>query len=232
MWNKIQKIYIGTNQVRPELEPWTPWANTFAYFPLKNDATDVIHNIALTSEWTTNYTTVWGVKSAEFTKSNWLYDNNFSYIPQWDYSKTLSCWLYVKWGNISWGGIVAVWWDTVWSVFWIGAYSWSYSIIMTRNGSTSTAYTPTLNTWINVIATYNNSDWKMYINGNWYTTWGNTTAPTSWNNLYLWQNIWASILVNNQTFYWNMSEVILEDKERTPQEVANYYNQTKSTYWL
>ena len=50
---------------------------------------------------------------------------------------------------------------------------------MTRSGSVSSTYTPTLNTWINVAITYNNSTWKMYINGTLQVTWSSTTAPTS-----------------------------------------------------
>ena len=75
---------------------WQPWANTLLYFPLENNAIDIVNNVSLTSSWTTNYTTVWGVQSAEFTKSNWLSNNNVSVIPQWDVAKTLSVWLYTK----------------------------------------------------------------------------------------------------------------------------------------
>jgi hypothetical protein len=228
MWYKVNKRLIGTNQVRPSW--WQPWSNTIAYFPLESDSTDIIHNVSLTSYWTTNYTTVWWVKSAEFTKSNWLYNSNFSYVPQWDISKTLSFWMYIKWGNGWWQGIAQIWENSAWKLFWVWCYNWTSLIIMTRYGSTSWTYTPTLNTRTNMVATYSNSTWKLYANWVLQVTWSNTTAPTSWYNLYIWQNIWdTSTLL---TYYWNLSKVIFESIPRTATQVSEYYNQTKSNYWL
>lgn len=218
---EMQNAYIG--------EVWTPWSNTIAYFPLKDDAVDIKNNISLTSNGTTNYTNVWWVKSAEFTKSNWLYNNNVSYVPQWDVAKTFSLWLYTKWSNQGWQGIATIWNIWAWNIFWLWNYNWTANIIMTRYWSTSNAYTTTLNTWTHIVVTYNNSTWKMYANWNLVVTW-NTTAPTNWYNLYIWQNVgdtWAL-----STYYWNISNVILELWEWTAQEVANYYNTFKSNYWL
>jgi hypothetical protein len=32
--------------------------------------------------------------------------------------------------------------------------------------------------------------------------------------------------------YWQLSNVIFEDKARTSQEVSDYYDQTKWDYWI
>ena len=206
---------------------WQPWANTLLYFPLENNAIDIVNNVSLTSSWTTNYTTVWGVQSAEFTKSNWLSNNNVSVIPQWDVAKTLSVRLYTKWSNQGWQGIAQIWSVWAWNVFWLWNYKLTTNIVMTRYWSTSNTYTPTLNTWTHIVVTYNNSIWKMYANWNLVVTW-NTTAPTSWYNLYIGQNVGDIDTI--VTYYWNISRVILELGEWTAQEVLDYYNATKDNY--
>lgn len=216
-------VYIWTDE-------WLPWENTIAYFPLNSNSTDVVHNISLTSNWTTNYTTVGWVKSAEFTKSNWLYNNNFSYVPQWDLDKTLSYRMYIKGGNTRRQGIAQIWWNSNWAVFWTGCYTWTSNIIMTRYWSTSSTYTPTLNTRTNIVVTYSNSTWKMYVNWVLQVTWSNTTAPTSWYWLYLGQNILSSNTWD--LYYWNLSNVIFEQREWTSDQITWYYNQTKSLYWI
>lgn len=205
-----------------------PWANTIAYFPLKTDAVDVANNITLTSSGTTNYTTVWWVQSAEFTKSNWLYNDNVATVPQWGVAKTWNFWMYIKWSSTNRGWVAQMWWwSAAWDVFWIWCYTWTSNLVMTRNYSTSSTYTPTLNTWSNVAVTYYNSSWKMYVNGTLQVTWSET-APTNWNKLYLWQNVWSSS--TNNTYYWNLSRVIIENKEWTAQDVLNYFNETKWDY--
>ena len=231
MWYKLKRIMMRPNGVEKQVRPKTrnPWANTLLYFPLENNAIDTVNNVSLTSSWTTNYTTVWWVKSAEFTKSNWLYNNNVNVIPQWDVAKTFSLWLYTKWSNQGWSGIAQIWSAWAWNVFWLWNYTWTANLIMTRYWSVSNTYTPTLNTWTHIVATYNNSIWKMYANWSLVVTW-NTTAPTSWYSLYIWQNAWETYVAG--TYYWNISSVILELWEWTAQDVLDYYNQTKSNYWL
>ncbi len=234
MWYKLKRATIRVNGVEKQVRPsgwggWQPWANTLLYFPLENDAIDVVNNVSLTSSWTTNYTTVGGVTSAEFTQSNYLYNNSVNIIPQWDVAKTFSVWAYIKWHNTSWGAILAIWGSGAWETFWLWQYENDNDIIMSRSYSTSNRYTPTLNTWINFVMTYDNSVWTLYVNWQSQVTW-NTTAPTSWNSFYISQHIWQT--PTYYTFYWNLSNVILEDKERTAQEVSDYYNSTKSNYWL
>jgi hypothetical protein len=45
--------------------------------------------------------------------------------------------------------------------------------------------------------------------------------------------VWyASSPLTNFTRQGKMSELILESKDRTAQEISDYYNQTKGNYWL
>lgn len=230
---EVKRITIRPNGTEMQIRPtwWTPWANTILYFPLENDAIDVANNVSLTSSWTTNYTTVGWVKSAEFTKSNWLYNNSVAILPQWDVAKTLSMWIYMKGKNAGRYWPVMFWTDAQWQTFWIAWYINTDNICLTRWWSTSSVYTPAQNTWINLICTYSPSNKRnLYVNWNStpIITW-NTTAPTEWNLLCIGSSIgmWAS-----EQFYWNLSNVIIENKERTTQEVSDYYNLTKWNYWL
>jgi hypothetical protein len=209
---------------------WQPWVNTLLYFPLVSDAVDTVNNVTLTSYWTTNYTEVWWVTSAEFTKSNYLYNDSVNVIPQWDVAKTFSVWAYIKWHNSSWTAMLSVWGAGAWETFWLWQYENNNDIVMSRSYSTSNRYTPTLNTWINFVMTYDNSIWTLYVNWQSQVTW-NTTAPTSWNSFRISQHIWQTGALI-YTFYWNLSNVILEDKERTAQEVSDYYDLTKWNYWI
>ena len=207
---------------------WHPSANTLLYFPLINNAVDSVNGVNLTSYWTTNYTTIWWIKSAEFTKSNWLYNTSVNIIPQWNVEKTFSVWAYIKWWNSWWQWFVQCWSSWTWNVFWLWLYTGKYTVVMTRYWSTSNEYTPTLNKWTNFIVTYKNSVWKLYVDWELKITW-NTTAPTNWYNLYIGQNVEDS--KTTWTFYWNISNVILENKEWTLADAQSYYNKTKSQYW-
>lgn len=221
---------VTEKQIRPAW--WKPWANTLLYFPLENDAIDVVNSVSLTSSWTTNYTTVGWVKSAEFTKLNWLYNNNVAVLPQWDVAKTISMWTYIKGKNIGRYWFVMFWTNSSWATFWISWKENTDNICLSRWWSISSEYTPSQNTWINLVCTYDTTNkWRLYSNGNQtpVITW-NTTAPTQWTSIYVWASIWNT--ETRQTMYWNLSNVIIENKVRTAQEVEDYYNQTKWNYWL
>jgi len=46
-------------------------------------------------------------------------------------------------------------------------------------------------------------------------------------------NIWNQIFNEiPRHWMWYLSEIIIEDKARTAQEIAGYYNQTKWDYWI
>jgi len=220
---ELKNAYIGEYRV--------PWSNTVAYFPLKEDAVDIKNNISLTSYGTTNYTTVWWVNSAEFTKSNWLYRTDVAWLPQWDVAKTLSIWIYPKWTKSFWTWIAQFWINSeqAWSICWFGFSPNTCDLLMTRGYSTSNTYTLTQNQWSNAVITYSNSVWTLYVNWIAQVTW-NTTSPSWWTKIYVWSNIDGTN--NTTTFYGNLSSFIIEDKSRTAQEVSDYYNSTKANYWL
>jgi hypothetical protein len=84
------------------------------------------------------------------------------------------------------------------------------------------------NQWVYAVVTYDGSSMKIY--KNWVL---NTSASPSYdiswdtNPLKIWA-YWNS----SYCFYGYMSEIIIENKIWSAQEVANYYNQTKSLYGI
>lgn len=89
--------------------------------------------------------------------------------------------------------------------------------------------TVSLNTWYNLVWVRDWSNYYLYLNwvlansGSWISgsgSWKSTVIPWRDDNSVDWSP------------RWYMSEVIYEDKARTVQEVANYYNNTKNLYWI
>lgn len=217
MWYKVKKIYQWSNLVRPK---WKPWPNTIAYYPLEKNFNDYSWN------WY-NLT----VSNATITNLNWvscgLYSNGRAYnaTPTVWSTRTLVAWFYNQ---------------TSWILVWTGAtQSWYYAIMMSNNWDKiqisdfyTTGYSSSSissNSWHLWVAI---ADWaNMYIYVDWVLanswTHSNTLSST-------WVSAWGKPFTNQYTDYfsWYLSNVILENKARTAQEISNYYNQTKSKYWL
>jgi hypothetical protein len=84
-------------------------------------------------------------------------------------------------------------------------------------------------TWYYVTITRDGVDCRYYINGSlvWVKTWTTWTYDTRFklNNA---ENTSSSTYANDQYF----SEMILENKVRSADEITAYYNATKSNYGL
>ena len=93
MWNKIQRIYIGTEQIRPVYKR-EPWANTIAYYKFVSDVNDYSWN---------NYNLAWGgtfsnnmITSTSTLYYNWNslfwqdYGGDFTVMGRMDYTKSAS----------------------------------------------------------------------------------------------------------------------------------------------
>lgn len=255
MGYRIQKIYVGTHQVRPAVTPpFTPWANTVAYYPLT--ATTTVNDQSGNNYNLTN------AGNATWTTEDWvscLYTDGIEYGTGYVYTQslptptsiTISMW--AKATN-NWSGTYASWlFDTDWDYqpqwnHWIRweLYSWNGSVyIVVWNGWAWTPWTfNQRNTWITYSAIQNRTLWTITYDGttnnvaiyvNWALNSGNviTANIPSWNwleNFTLgvgWRN--AS---PNRHFKGYISEVILEDTGRSGQQVLDYYNSTKSIYGI
>ena len=223
---KIKKIYVWDNLVRPK---WEPWANTLAYYKFENNLDDSSWNShTLTNSWAISYDN----KSVVLASNAYLYCNNFS--DTFNHDRTISVWIYVtsragdnsiyfsKW---TWairqqlmGWVTKTWYSGMW--FYGEDINWT----------TATS----LNTWYNIISTYNYSTRKYnnYVNAVNDVTWTLSAQYSlpAWNTF----NIWAianSTGNTNYRVYWKLTEYIIEKKEWTQTDVTNYFNLTKWRFW-
>jgi hypothetical protein len=236
----LKNAYIG------EYKGFVPWANTLAYYPLETDTNDYSWN---NRNWTNNWVTF----------SNWVWVfNGSSYVSLWTWSwtkiqtnMTISVWF--KW-NWSWSRDNCVVGKMMYAptsynqaYYWITVHEEDrYLCIWTYTGSdwnmhplnfrTTSGWSPTLwpvtqsNKWYHTVLTVNWTTKKAYID--WVLVATETSASTS-STVSIDTRIGSFVRYNYDSYFnWNISAVIFEDKTRSAQEVSDYYNLTKSNYWL
>ena len=237
MGYKVKRIYQWTNLVRPV--PFTPWSNTILYCPLKDDINDHSGNHTMTIN-TTSYWTV-AKDSTGFYHFTWWYiaSENYTWPTQW----SMSVW--VKRENKStWNTTLQRWLTNTYknsSPFYNMGFEFNNSWYTAVWDWTTTYFRDiwwaTVNQWELWTMTYSPSEWwKMYKN------WALVDSFSS--NKNLWQYNWETLIWWNyyssswrpnpwaQYFKWYLSDVIMEDVARTSSDVLNYFNKTKSNYWL
>lgn len=224
---KIKKVYLGQRQIYPDDEWWQPGENTYAYYPLTANANDMSgnnRNIAIS--WASSY----GSDGAVFisTNHNWLLiPFNITRWGTWTIS------VYVKLTPLSNANDSKIM-DLYTSSNRISCQVNNMSnvenagkYVYRKNNLTNYwTYAYTGWTWIHVCLTINNWTVKNYVN--WTLQWtvscsGTTTYFRFWNEY----NHAA-----DRHLYWNIKEIIIENRTRTDQEVTDYFNQTKENYWL
>lgn len=212
-------------------DTWLPNKNTVAYFPFENDTLD--HSwkwTIVTASWTPTKSDIW------YWFSWWTYIkttlSESSLI--WTLPYTIIMW--AKW--VSWTT-----WLTNYSPLYTTTYYswWTYSWSEWRLWSSNVFYTSRY--WSEQPLTLNWSD---------STKWNLLVFVLSWNSQDIYQNwqlIWqwtASYRMSasssfsfpsNSSDSWRnkgtrLSNVIIENTPRTAEQVAWYYNQTKSQYWI
>lgn len=231
MWYKLKRILIYPDGVtEKQVYPKTrnPWANTLLYCPLKEDYAD--HSPTpktITLNWTVTQDTIW-------YNFNWWYLVSSAFTWPTTHT-TMSIWAKPNGIRSNYQALFSKYYGSftypyATTSIWItdntsnADFSIANSSATLRNTLASlTMWSRQLITW-----TYDGSNVKIYIN--WQLI-----SSTAESGSMLSNNTQASIgnyLWTTQLFYWNLSEVILEDKSRTADEITNYYNQTKFNYWL
>lgn len=223
---ELKNAYIGEYRV--------PGVNTVAYYPLNWDVNDYLWNYNWTWSWTSAYKTLssW-IQVAYFPETNALsyITSSCTVLPS-----TVSFWMQkelfyptvTEWVQLIGQANSETWsWQLRWDCHansnrfvleWGWGYIWS-------------ALPNFWNTdWHNVVITIQPWDVKVYYDTNLYGT-SSSTLYANW-NLFIGGNNFGANGTNKREMNGCMSEVILEDKVRTAQEIANYYNSTKSLYWI
>lgn len=216
---------------------WQPWVNTIAYYPLNWDANDYSWNgYHMSAVSTVTYETLSSWIQVAKTNNSQLQVDNFPSFAQnitvllWvqQYQNTTgyhNMWYWVRWANSqSWDSDGVSKLVHSWPSQW-----WGVRIFMYTN--TNTIATPSFTdlTWNLRTVTYNNSTQEMSLYKN------NTMVgqAQSWGTPY--SSLWYFCLWVIW-YWWNsklyLSNCIVENKVRTAQEIADYYNQTKANYGL
>ena len=213
-----KQIYHATEQHR------TPWANTILYAPLDstNQAKDLVSNTDMTTYWTIRYWTYWGCDCCDLT-SYWGFWKNL-WTALWVYTIIVWC------NDINW---YYSWSWKSWIIRWVG----THSLWISYNSSWYYAWWNS-NTYLN-ISTRNK--WYMFVyqtNGTQATnkvwvydgsTLTNTTNIDNYTNMSM-MYIWNAD-GNAQWFPWYISNVIIENKYWTQDEIESFIEWKKSYYW-
>ena len=217
MWYKVNKRFVGTQKVRPN--EWNPWANTLFYIPFKSDSLDHSGNWVTTSGGgTITYLNPWASLTNKMTV-------NYTQNPS---SFTVSVWC--KTPNTSWEKTIIQqayivpysfnWWDLIFKDNGIRVEFLKYPEAQVRQQAVSSVW---VTNWHLVTLVVDNwTTWYLYIDGK-------LRISHSVSGYSPYQIAFELGKASTTTY---LSEVILENKTWTAQEISDYYNQTKSNYWL
>lgn len=222
--------YYNQTKADYEPKPRQPWANTLLYMPLDWNTTDYSWN---SNNWTwtgtsqyNNILSWWTTKCAYFNSGSAI--NLTSEVISWNPTYSCSCWIKT---SSSWQWCLHHFWRDSYGerakllMFYAGnqrPLQDAYMIdIYVWDATTSSLW----NTWIYVVYTYTWWVHKCYINGTLYGTGSWNLNITSWYR----KSIWST---DTNHYWYSLSNIIIENKVRTAQEISDYYNLTKSNYWL
>ena len=211
-------VYIWTDE-------WTPWENTIAYYKFNNNLNDSANsnNLSLSGWAVSFWTASWWGKYAYFNKSTWTGHRTIS--PNFNVS-TLTCmyWRQPKQIFSSWNPL-SVWYTTT-----ANGSGIIVGTVRSVDFWGTSWFSAAVNTWYHLVITCEGWVRKFYVNGAYYAQDSYSLSGTQATKLTI-NNAWdtSSSSYSNNNY---ISELIIENKARTAQEISNYYNSTKSKYWL
>lgn len=225
--HKVKNIYLG--------EPWwSPGENTVLYMPFNNDLLDHSNN----NIQFTNTNTVLENNTAYFNGSANLINSSFTtYLNQAPF--TCSVRVKSKTFNDGWWIVSATKWSYSTRNWWNIAQiynNWNkYRAEMTAWWSSATRQIFTLmnlNEWDLLTYVKTTTELKFYKNAVLVDSQSANTGNFQ-NEFSIWQWRWNTSNTSEWKYFnWWMSELILESKGRTAEEIENYYNQIKSNYGI
>lgn len=225
IYPELKNAYIGEYRV--------PWVNTYIYYPLTSDLVDVMWN------WNT-WTMVW---NCTFSSTTGIYVSGES----WNYVTwlsiginnrsvfTLNVWIkpnsYSSFNNVKMvlGNDGAAQNNFSFKIERRWPSSWYYPALTSGSSGifSNSTVTPWW-VWKNLCITRDSSWWyKYYVNWNLVQTWS-WWVPNNYSTMYLWYSNYLS----NRWITSYIKDYIVETVARTADGVSNYYNSTKSNYWL
>lgn len=209
---------------------WQPWANTIAYYPLKSNTNDYSWNwYNLTNLWNVTFGTYQWVNCAIFngTSNSQLYNTSISYSAY--PTQTVAVWIYVTWTSSGVyqtiyhiGTAIRYWKLGTWFNYntWLCLWSWDGQYESVKAWNINWA-------WHLLVNVTSGSSSVQYLDWVEYQTFTNSLSYTQ-----TWLYVWWAQSTSAERLTWYESELILENKARTAQEITDYYNLTKWDYWL
>lgn len=211
---ELEAAYIG------EVTWWKPWANTIVYYPFENDYADQMGNTVLSASWTKDtigYTfTISG--NSKITNGNATWKTalaNQVFVSYW--IKVNSYWSITQFPDATK--------DFFYDFYHTSSSyrkKWEY-----RPNSWSATYfwSASTTTWTRYYFAYWYDDWKIYAYFNWEQVGSATVGvPRTW--------VPRNVVSASNGCNFTISQLIGESVCRTAEEILNYYNKTKWTYWL
>jgi hypothetical protein len=232
MWYKLKRIMMRPNGVEKQVRPkrwWKPWANTVAYYPL--DSVNTVHDLSwnnynLTNNWNVTFGVNTWVDCATFWNATprWLV-NTSANIINWQY--TYLVWINMDMSSYAEGRARTFGWTSSFFIL-IGD--------LPNNHNMWPQLPPTnwvtLTSWWHLVCfvwDVSSGSFTSYLDGTLVSSWTWISWSMSWILIWAKENSYSHYY---DRFKWNMSAVIWEDKQRTAQEVSDYYDQTKWDYWI
>jgi hypothetical protein len=234
MGYKLTWMYIWQQKIRPKWW-WQPWANTIAYYKFDNNLDDSSGNgYTATGAGTYSYSLLTG-SDYYFSGSSWEAETPIQQDSIFNSAFTLSCWLrkdsaatlqrlFYNDARIEWLDIQYEFYNDFSGLQWYMGY---------KNSNQRLAFQmsdPWQGVWKHIVFTWDGvNQVKAYLNGVELQPYSSYN-PTFWYDIPSWENL--TILSKSNNTQMSVDEVIVEDICWTATNVLNYFNQTKSNYWI
>lgn len=203
---------------------YEPGSNTLLYFPLTDDLND--HSWKTVTYSTTGSPTITTLNWVKCCQLNWSSTIDTSVTLNTLNNMFVSCWFYLVTSNNVWFFWNQPCWITNW--FWFMFPSSDLQVWVYHSGWY--AYVDVSWNFQNSWHLYSISNWKVYLD--WVYKGTLSTTNMSWNQpICIWGHNQNSSCSRTKT-NWYISDCIIENSERTAQEIQEYYNSTKSNYWI
>lgn len=230
---------------------WQPWANTLVYLTLDWDTLDTSGNGrdgTLNFSWYT-YEYLSGNAWTKYIKMVWAnsmsdcISGTYSDTALWSWDRTVSCWIkFFTIGGVDVQSPVSpfyLWnrnWGSDWG--WFGMFNFQNVhnpadyiwILRYFSDPENSSYSSYDYNWHNYIITYNDTNKaKIYVDGQQVIMTAN--ANSSFNTTDTAYQLWPIRTGVSWMTIW-CSSFIIEDKERTAQEISDYFDSNKWDYWI
>ena len=233
-------INVQSSQITTDFW-WKPTANTLARYKLETDANDYSWNWRNLTNNNVSFVTQSWVKSAYFTWSassplTQLTYSNFYNLSSWDYTINFRAY---KLPQASWwseyGDRYAIW---MWSFN--NSYKWWSMILEYDDNRLRFAFwyddcDSDINPWnqrVNIWVKFKKSTNQQFIYVNWVLRNSRTTTYThslKVLNLCIW---WRASWNTDNNWKWYLSKIIFEKVWWSDSEFLEYFNKTRSKYWI